>query len=210
MTRPQCDTPLILFWHYFGNRTTFMIKVSCLGLTNTYIVTSHGGPTPTMVFLPFWVRPLNDHIKPQKMLDFNLETLILSMHGISFIFRNNLNGSWDFYHVPMCLMGSSMAINTMAKICKGFEVLFCSFFAQTCTHTLHPYCCTWSFTKWSWQGRSNNCICDFTLCLWVCICNCDGFFVQWPNCELSSNLCMEQMWKMREIITWNNCLNKQI
>jgi hypothetical protein len=37
------------------------------------------------------------------------------MHGISFIFRNNLNGSWDFYHVPMWLPGSSMAIGTMAK-----------------------------------------------------------------------------------------------
>jgi hypothetical protein len=37
------------------------------------------------------------------------------MHGICFIFKNNLNGFWDFYHVPMWVLGSSMAIATMAK-----------------------------------------------------------------------------------------------
>jgi hypothetical protein len=40
------------------------------------------------------------HIKPKKMLDFNIETLnfSISMGGIFVIFRNNLNRSWDFYH----------------------------------------------------------------------------------------------------------------
>jgi hypothetical protein len=37
------------------------------------------------------------------------------MQGIFFILRNHLNGFWDFYHVPMWLLGSSMAIGTMAK-----------------------------------------------------------------------------------------------
>jgi hypothetical protein len=34
----------------------------------------------------------------QKMLDFNSKTLIYFKHGIVVIFRNNLNGFWDFYY----------------------------------------------------------------------------------------------------------------
>jgi hypothetical protein len=42
------------------------------------------------------------HIKPKKMLDFNIETLnfSISMGGIFVIFRNNLNRFWGF--LPWC------------------------------------------------------------------------------------------------------------
>jgi hypothetical protein len=48
------------------------------------------------------------------------------MHGISFIFKNNLNGFWDCCHVFMWLLGSSMAIGTMAKP-KNFNFLKVAF-----------------------------------------------------------------------------------
>jgi hypothetical protein len=45
----------------------------------------------------FLVRPHCGHIKPQKVLDLNSETLILSTYGIFLIFRNNFNGFWNLH-----------------------------------------------------------------------------------------------------------------
>jgi hypothetical protein len=55
-----------------------------------------------MVPLPFWVRSLSGHIKPQKMLNLNSKTLrdvvLCLSRGYLKIFRNNVNECWDLHH----------------------------------------------------------------------------------------------------------------